>query len=460
LKKCLYRGTRVGRTHLAVIDAHDRLAHAGVALKSATEPLDTSTPAGSLIFQMLASFSEFERGTIAQRTTDGLHRAFRNGKHLGALPYGYDIDKQGNFVIVPGEAEIVRGIIANMAEGATLYAEAQRLNDEGIPSPGRRYRAKPRKHGVSWIHSTLARIVRQSAYSGVHRVRIVRDGQEEIIERPVPAIVEPPLQQKAIARLAENKQYSGGNRVRNYVLRGLIVCDRCGVNYVGFPAKTGHYRYHKYVCTRWKKRYERRAMELDCPRVSGNWLERIVWADVKRFLSDPGEVLERVRAQLESEHDHADLEERRASLRKMLAAVEEEKARLIRSYAKGTLSEAELEITLPDVRNRIENLRLLIESVESDLAAREQDRLAAQNTKAWLRKLADNLEEVEGDTPAAFERRRELVRLLVQRITVGRDENGHTRAEITYRFAPPGEGVIGFRVSNSEEFEEVPIPGF
>jgi hypothetical protein len=325
---------------------------------------------------------------------------------------------------VPGEAEIVRGIIANMAEGATLYAEAQRLNDKGIPSPGRRYRGKPRKHGVSWIHSTLARIVRKSAYSGVHRVRIVRDGQEEIIERPLPAIVEPPLQQKAIARLAENKQYSGGNRVRNYLLRGLIVCDRCGVNYVGFPAKTGHYRYHKYVCTRWKKRYERRAMELDCPRVSGNWLERIVWADVKRFLSDPGEVLERVRAQLESEHDHADLEERRASLRKKLAAVEEEKARLIRSYAKGTLSEAELEITLPDVRNRIENLRLLIESVESDLAAREQDRLAAQNTKAWLRKLADNLEEVDGDTPAAFERRRELVRLLVQRITVGRDENG------------------------------------
>src|SRR5215211_481905 len=456
----VYRLDRVGRTLLAVIDAHDRLAHGGVALKSATEPLDTSTPAGRLIFQMLASFSEFERGTIAQRTTDGLHRAFRNGKHLGTLPYGYDIDTQGNFVIVPGEAEIVRKVIANIAEGATLYAEAQRLNSEGIPSPGHRYRGRPRKHGESWIHSTLGRMVHQSAYSGVHRVHIVRDGQEEIIDRPVPALVEPALQQRAIARLAENKQYSGGNRVRNYLLRGLIVCERCGVKYVGFPAKTGPYRYHKYACTRWKKRYERRAMELDCPRVSGNWLERIVWADVRRFLSDPGEVLERVRIQLESEQNHADLEERHASLREKVAAAEEEKARLIRSYAKGTLSEAELEIALPDVRNRIENLRLLVESVESDLAAREQERLAAQNTEVWLRKLADNLEEVEGDTPEAFERRRELVRLLVQRIIVGRDENGHTRAEITYRFAPPSEGVVESRVSDSEMFEEVPIPGY
>jgi site-specific DNA recombinase len=363
-------------------------------------------------------------------------------------------------VIVPDEAEIVREIITNISEGATLYAEAQRLNDKGIPSPGRRYRGKPRKHGASWIHSALARIVHQSAYSGVHQVRIVSDGRKEIIERPVPAIVEPTLQQRAIARLAENKQYSGGNRVRNYLLRGLIVCGRCGVNYVGFPAKKDHYRYHKYACTRWKKRYERRAMELDCPRVSGNWLERIVWADVRRFLSDPGEVLERVRVQLESEQNHADLEERRASLRKEVAAAEEGKARLIRSYAKGTLSEAELEIALPDVRNRIENLRLLIESVESDLAAREQDRLAAQNTEVWLRMLADNLEEVEGGTPEAFERRRELVRLLVERITVGSDENGHIRAGITYRFAPPSESVVEGRVSNSEMFEEVPIPGF
>jgi hypothetical protein len=66
----------------------------------------------------------------------------------------------------------------------------------------------------------------------------------------------------------------------------------------------------------------------------------------------------------------------------------------------------------------------------------------------------------EGDTPEAFERRRELVRLLVERITVGRDKNGDTRAEITYRFAPPSEGVVESRVSNSEMFDEVPIPGY
>jgi hypothetical protein len=260
--------------------------------------------------------------------------------------------------------------------------------------------------------------------------------------------------------MAENKQYSGGNRVRNYLLRGLVVCDWCEVNYFGFPSKKDHYRYHKCACTRWKKRYERRAMELDCPRVSGKWLEGIVWADVKRFLSTPGEILQRVRAQLSADDARAELEERCTSLRKKRAAAEEEKARLIRSYAKGTLDESELEIALPDVRNRIENLRLLLESVESDLAAHEQDRLAAQTTEVWLRTLASNLEDVEGDSPEAFERRRELVRCLVERIIVGRDEKGHTRVEITYRFAPPSETVVESRVAQREDFEEVPIPGY
>jgi site-specific DNA recombinase len=57
----VYKLDRVGRTLLVVVDAHDRLMEAQVALRSATEPIDTSTPAGRLIFQMLASFAEFER---------------------------------------------------------------------------------------------------------------------------------------------------------------------------------------------------------------------------------------------------------------------------------------------------------------------------------------------------------------------------------------------------------------
>jgi len=123
----VYRLDRRGRSLLVIVDAHDRLAQAGVALRSATEPIDTSNPSGRLIFQMLASCARYERETIGERTRAGLHRAARNGKHLGPVPYGYRANDHGYLEIVEEEALVVRQIIANIAGGSTLYAEAQCL---------------------------------------------------------------------------------------------------------------------------------------------------------------------------------------------------------------------------------------------------------------------------------------------------------------------------------------------
>jgi hypothetical protein len=93
-----------------------------------------------------------------------------------------------------------------------------------------------------------------------------------------------------------------------------------------------------------------------------------------------------------------------------------------------------------DLKNQTDNLSLLLEAVEGDLVAkREQTQLAA-STEAWLVSLQERIAEVEEDTPEAFEKRRELVRLLVERITVDRGEDGQPRVEITYRFGPPASG--------------------
>ena len=169
----VYRLDRFGRSLLGIVDAHDRLEALHVALRSTTEPVDTSSPSGRLIFQMLASFAEYERGTIRERTLAGLHRAFRNGKHAGRIPYGYDIAQGDSFVIVDDEARIVRKIIANIANRATLYSEFKRLNDEGMPSPGYRFRGDEERRGTRlWSPSTVRDIVHQTAYSGIHRVRV------------------------------------------------------------------------------------------------------------------------------------------------------------------------------------------------------------------------------------------------------------------------------------------------
>jgi site-specific DNA recombinase len=430
----VYKLDRIGRTLLVVLDAHDRLGEAEVALRSATEPIDTSTPAGRLIFQMLASFAEFERSTIAERVRDGMQRAYKNGKQFGAIPYGYDIAEDGAFVVVEEEAQVVRTLFHNIAEGATLYSEAQRLNTQRLPGPGRKFRGKPRRHGARWDPSTIARLIHRTVYSGAHVVH----SQKGPVERKTPAIVPADLQQKAIAQLEENKRYSGGKPGQKYLLRGLIRCANCGATYAGTPGKNGKYQYRRYACTRWRKEYVARTRHLDCPRLHAPWIEDLVWQDVREFLRNPGETLQRVQAQMEADKYTGDLEARRASLVTRLADKQAEKGRYLKLYARGdVLDEDELETYLADLKNQIENVKLLITSVEADLAQRQADRKTAADAAAWLISLRERLADIEQDTEEAWHKRHELVKLLVERITVSRTDDGQARIDITHRFGPP-----------------------
>ena|SRR5215203_637657 len=77
--------------------------------------------------------------------------------------------------------------------------------------------------------------------------------------------------------------------------------------------------------------------------VTARWLEEKVWTDVRQFLEEPGEVLERVREQLGADDAADELETRREDLGRRLAAKQAEKDRYIRLYAQDHISEEELE---------------------------------------------------------------------------------------------------------------------
>ena len=174
------------------------------------------------------------------------------------------------------------------------------------------------------------------------------------------------------------------------------------------------------------------------PHVRAEWLEETVWADVRQFLrDDPGAVLERVREQMGSGGSTAELEERRADLSKRLAGKHKERDRWLHLYAQGHMSDAELEAHLTDLRAQIGNLTLLLESVEDELEAQREYVQVAETTEAWLLRLRARVEEVEGDSPEAYQKRRELVKLLVARITAGKHDDGSPDVRITYRFGPP-----------------------
>ncbi len=98
---------------------------------------------------------------------------------------------------------------------------------------------------------------------------------------------------------------------------------------------------------------------------------------------------------------------------------------------------------------------LLISSVEADVATKHENKMVAESTEAWLMTLRRNLSEVEGGSEEAWIARRELAKLLVERIVIGRDEEGRTKVEVTYRFGPPAAAESADGVQNSEVFSRV-----
>jgi hypothetical protein len=132
-----------------------------------------------------------------------------------------------------------------------------------------------------------------------------------------------------------------------------------------------------------------------------------------------------------------DLSARLEGLEKRLATKQGEKDRYVRLYAQGHISEDELETYLADLKNQVCNLRLLIEAAQADLAQRRERAQVAGTTVAWLNLLRVRAEEIEEDTPEAFIKRQQLVRLLVEGVTLGKGEDGETTVEVTYRFGPP-----------------------
>ena len=74
---------RLGRSLKGLLGFLEELEAAGVDLFLHQQALDTTSPAGRALFQMLGVFSEFERAMIRERVVAGLERAKAQGKTLG-----------------------------------------------------------------------------------------------------------------------------------------------------------------------------------------------------------------------------------------------------------------------------------------------------------------------------------------------------------------------------------------
>ena len=74
---------RLGRSLRDLITMLDDLKHRGVKFKSLTEAIDTETPTGRAMWQMIGVLAELERSLIVERTQAGMKEAWRRGVQFG-----------------------------------------------------------------------------------------------------------------------------------------------------------------------------------------------------------------------------------------------------------------------------------------------------------------------------------------------------------------------------------------
>jgi DNA invertase Pin-like site-specific DNA recombinase len=74
---------RLGRSLRDLIDIISALRQRGIGFRVLQENIDTTTPAGALIFHIFGALAEFERALIRQRTQAGLQAARARGRKGG-----------------------------------------------------------------------------------------------------------------------------------------------------------------------------------------------------------------------------------------------------------------------------------------------------------------------------------------------------------------------------------------
>jgi DNA invertase Pin-like site-specific DNA recombinase len=77
---------RLARSMTDLVAITSKLKAKGVELQVLAMNLDTSTPNGKLMLNLMGSFAEFEREIMLERQREGVARAKAEGKYRGRVP--------------------------------------------------------------------------------------------------------------------------------------------------------------------------------------------------------------------------------------------------------------------------------------------------------------------------------------------------------------------------------------
>lgn len=268
----VYRVDRFARSLKVLVDLLGALDSCGVAFRSATEPIDTSTATGRMLVQLLGVFAEFERATIIDRVVNGMERrAVRGSFPGGRIPFGLALDDAGRLIIGDrGDFAVVERVFARYATGTVgAAAICGELEADGVRN----------RNGRPWTTQAMLNLLRNRAYVG-------EVNWQGTWYRSADPFIDPLTFDRVQALVDERgedyeKRFTA--RRPEYLLTSLVKCGKCSRNFIGVASHGRSYRYRYYMC--WtRNRYGPNACDAD--RIRAEELEDKVFDALLKVYSD------------------------------------------------------------------------------------------------------------------------------------------------------------------------------
>lgn len=241
--------TRFARNTVTLLSTVRDLRSLDIDVFFEKENIHTLSADGELMLTLLASFAQEESRSASENQKWRIRKKFEQGRATGGNMLGYRF-KDGEFNVVPEEAEIVKQIFSDFLSGMGINAIMKKMNHSGIPT----------KCGGPWSNQTIRGILHNEKYMGdlllQKRYRsdhISKKNMRNHGERPMYYVEndhEPIISKEMFKQVQQEierrkEKFSVNSKApKSSLFTGMIHCMMCGKNF-----------YHKIIYT--NQKYEK-----------------------------------------------------------------------------------------------------------------------------------------------------------------------------------------------------------
>ena len=212
-KIIIYKLDRLTRSIVDLENICTMLESYNCSLESVSEEINTGNANGRFFVRMLTILAQLEIERTSERTKFGLIGAAKKGHVSGQPPLGYTKKENSKEIFIDeAEAEVIKRIFRLYLDGLSVCSICKLFKEENVLN--RR-----------WPTTTIDAILSNKLYIGCIEFGKKNDGEKEIFEDVVPAIIDK-VDFEMVQR-RKQKNLKNFKRKLTYMFMHKIVCPNC-----------------------------------------------------------------------------------------------------------------------------------------------------------------------------------------------------------------------------------------